>query len=82
MNLDHDFVQVNILSKDQKKRSSPKIEHFFFPISSEHLRSDAHQSQIIGGDTDVDVHALSIAYRNLGKKVFCFTSWANKPDSL
>ena len=29
--------------------SSPKMEHFFFPNSSGHLRSDAHQSQIIGG---------------------------------
>ena len=25
-----------------------------FPNSSGHLRSDAHQSQIIGGDADVD----------------------------
>ena len=30
------------------------MEHFFFPNSSEHLRSDAHQSQVIGGDTGVD----------------------------
>ena len=29
------------------------MEHFFSPNSSEHLRSDAHQSQIIGGDADV-----------------------------
>ena len=29
MNLDHNFVQVSKLSEDQKKRSSPKIEHFF-----------------------------------------------------
>ena len=29
MNLDHDFVQVSKLSKDPKKRSSPKVEHFF-----------------------------------------------------
>ena len=34
--------------------SSPKMEHFFSPNSSGHLRSDAHQSQIIGGDADVD----------------------------
>ena len=38
----------------KKKRSSPKMERFFFPNSSGHLRSDAHQSQIIGGDADVD----------------------------
>ena len=30
------------------------MEHFFSPNSIEHLRSDAHQSQIIGGDADVD----------------------------
>ena len=72
MNLDHDFFffQVSKLSEDQKKMSSPKVEHFFspnsgedqykkkvftkrrntfFPNSSGDLRSDAHQSQIIGG---------------------------------
>ena len=56
MNLDHDFVQVSKLSEDQKKlkRSSPKMEHFFSPNSRGHLRSDAHQSQIIGGDANVD----------------------------
>ena len=30
------------------------MEHFFSPNSSRDLRSDAHQSQIIGGDADVD----------------------------
>ena len=30
------------------------MEHFFFPNSSGDLRSGAHQSQIIGGDADVD----------------------------
>ena len=40
--------------EDQKKRSSPKMEHFFSSNSSGDLRSDAHQSQIIGGDADVD----------------------------
>ena len=54
MNLDHDFVQESKLSEDQKKRFSPKMELFFPPHSSGHLRSDAHQSQIIGGDADVD----------------------------
>ena len=29
-------------------------DHFFPPISSRDLRSDTHQSQIIGGDTDED----------------------------
>ena len=30
------------------------MEHFFSPNSSTDLRSDAHQSQIIGGDADKD----------------------------
>ena len=30
------------------------MEHFFSPNSGGDLRSDAHQNQIIGGDTDVD----------------------------
>ena len=30
------------------------MEHFFSPNSSGDLRSDAHQSQIIGRDADVD----------------------------
>ena len=30
------------------------MEHFFSPNSNGDLRSDAHQSQIIGGDADVD----------------------------
>ena len=30
------------------------MEHFFSPNSSIDLRSDAHQSQIIGGDADED----------------------------
>ena len=41
------FPQIQV--KTKKKRSSPKVEHFFPPNSSGHLRSDAHQSQIIGG---------------------------------
>ena len=54
MNLDQDFFQVSKLGEDQKKRSSPEMEHFFSPNSSTDLRSDAHKSQIIGGDADVD----------------------------
>ena len=54
MNLNHDFFQESKLSEDQKKRSSPKMERFFFSISRGGLRSDAHQSQIIGGDAGVD----------------------------
>ena len=43
------FFLVSNLSEDQNKTksSSPEMEHFFSPISSTYLRSDAHQSQII-----------------------------------
>ena len=44
--------------EDQKKRKKKglhqKWNSFFFPNSSTDLRSDAHQSQIIGGDADKD----------------------------
>ena len=40
--------------EDQKKRSSPELEHFFSQNSGTDLRSDPHQSQIIGGDADED----------------------------
>ena len=52
--LDHDFVQVSKLSKDQKKGLSKKMKHFFSPNSRGHPHSDAHQSQIIEGDAYVD----------------------------
>ena len=35
MNLDHHFFQMSKLSEEQKKRSSPKMEHFFSPNSGE-----------------------------------------------
>ena len=53
MNLDQDFFQVSKLSEDQKKRSSPEMEHFFLSRPTD-LRSDAHHSQTIGGDADED----------------------------
>ena len=40
--------------KTKKKRSSLEMEYFFPPNSSTDLRTDAHQSQIIGGDADED----------------------------
>ena len=44
MNLDHDFVQVSKLNEDQKsERSSPKMEHFFFPNSGEDQKKGLHQ---------------------------------------
>ena len=49
MNLDHDFFQVSKLSEDQKKRSSSKERKLCSPNSSGDVRSNAHQSQIIGG---------------------------------
>ena len=55
MNLDHDFVQVSKLSKNQKKtKFFTTNETLFSPNSSGQLRSNAHQSQIIGGNADVD----------------------------
>ena len=44
---------------DQKKKVFPKNGTLFYRNSSGHLRSDAHQRQIIGGDADVD-HTQSI----------------------
>ena len=41
-------------SGENKKRSSPEMKHFFSLNSSTHLRSDAHQSQIIEGVADED----------------------------
>ena len=58
--MEHFLPQIQ-LGEDQKKRSSPKMEHFFSPNSSGHLRWDAHQSQIIGGDADVD-HTQTIGW--------------------
>ena len=49
MNLDHDFFQLSKLSEDQKIRSSPKEGKICSPNCSGDLRSNAHQSQIIGG---------------------------------
>ena len=49
MNLDHDLFQVSKLSEDQIKRSSPNEGKLYSLNSSGDLRSNAHQSQIIGG---------------------------------
>ena len=40
--------------EDQKKKIFTKKGTLFSPNSSGHLRSDAHQSQTIGGYADVD----------------------------
>ena len=40
--------------EDQKKKVFTKNGTLFSPNSSGDLRSDAHQSQIIGGDADED----------------------------
>ena len=40
--------------RPNKKKVFTKNETLFSPNSSGHLRSDAHQSQLIGGDVDVD----------------------------
>ena len=55
MNLEHDFFQVSKLSEDkEKEKIFTTNKTLFSPNSGEDLRSDAHQSQIIGGDTDED----------------------------
>ena len=54
VNLDHNFIQVSKLSEDQKKKIFGQDERLFSANSSEDQRSDADQSQIIGGDADVD----------------------------
>ena len=38
------------------------MEHFFSPNSSTDLRSDAHQSQIFGGDADEDHAQIAGGY--------------------
>ena len=43
VNLDHDFVQVSKLSEDQKKRSSPKMEHFFPQIQVKTQKKGLHR---------------------------------------
>ena len=56
MNLSHDFFSGEQMKWRPKKRSSPKPEHhqkqnnFYSANSWGNLRSEAHQSQIIGGD--------------------------------
>ena len=55
MNLDHDFVWVSKLSKEQnKKKVFIKNGTLFSPKSTGDLRSDAHQNEIIEGDADED----------------------------
>ena len=51
--MEYIFSRIQVKSK-QKKMSSPEMEHIFPPNSSTDLRSDAQQSQIIGGDADED----------------------------
>ena len=48
----HFFSRIQVKTKKLKKRSSPEMEHLFSPNSSTDLRSDAHQSHIIGGNAD------------------------------
>ena len=47
MNLNHDFFQVSKLSEEQKKVFTKNGTLFSRNLSGD-LRSDAHQSQIIG----------------------------------
>ena len=50
--MEHFFPQIQV--KTKKKKVFTKSGTPFSPNSSGHLRSDAHQSQIIEGDADVD----------------------------
>ena len=50
--MEHFFPRIQV--KTKKKRSSPKNGTLVFPNSSGELRLNARQSQIIGGDADVD----------------------------
>ena len=50
--MEHFFPRTQV--KTKKKRSSPEMEPFFSPNLGTDLRSDAHQSQIIGGDAGED----------------------------
>ena len=49
--MEHFFPQIQVKNK---KKVFTKNGTLFSPNSSGHLRSDAHQSQIIGRDADVD----------------------------
>ena len=50
--MEHFFLQIQV--KTKKKGSSPKMEQFFSPNSSGHLRSDVQQTQIVGGNANRD----------------------------
>ena len=50
--MEHILPRIQV--KTKKKRSSPANGTLLSPNSSTDLRSDAHQSQIIGGDADED----------------------------
>ena len=55
------FPQIQVKTKKKKKKGLyQKKEHFFPPNSSGYLRSDAHQSQIIGEDADVHHTVLKL----------------------
>ena len=56
--MEHFFPRIQVKTKKKKRKKGlyQKKEHFFPPNSSGYLRSDAHQSQIIGEDADVGLH--------------------------
>ena len=63
------------------------MEHFFCPISSGHLRLDAHQSQTIGADADLDhIQSIGVDTVKLLKDIFppypmgfCFPNFCPAP---
>ena len=56
--MEHFFLQIQV--KTKKKKVFAKSGTLFSPNSSGHLRSDAHQSQIIGGGCRCRPYAQTI----------------------
>ena len=52
--MEHFFSQIQVKTPPPQKKVSTKKGTLFSPNSSGNLRSDAHQSQIIGRNTDED----------------------------
>ena len=51
--MEHFFSRIQVKTKKKKEKVFSKTGILFSSNSNGHLRSDAHQCQIIGGDADV-----------------------------
>ena len=58
--MEHFFPQIRVKTKKKNKKVFTKNRTLFPPNSSGRLRSDAHQSQIIGGDAGVHHTVLKL----------------------